>query len=196
MDLFPIDASTATTFRSLRSRLTASQALDTFLKRQTRGLRRFRRSRLRSIAQVYIPYHLFRVEVADGPRRQTSHFALDAAAGTLDLYQFPDGAADLDLVPVRSRNRVNAALSVEEAWPLVACKLQRALFQAGFFRLRDPRLSGQHESVDLHVPYWVAFYEQGPALRLEVLDAVRGCVEGGKARAVVEGWLAGAEDRS
>jgi hypothetical protein len=186
MDLLPVGD-----FPSLRSRLTPEQALETFAGRHTRGLRRFSRGRLHSMAQVYVPYHFFRVEFADGPRRQISHFALDAAAGTLDPYHFAHDATELDLVPVHSRNRLSAALSVEDAWPLLASRLQRALFQTGFFRLRDPRVSGYHEPVDLHVPYWIGFYEKGPRLGLVVLDAVRRRIEGGRARALFEEWLAG-----
>ena len=143
------------------------------------------------MAQIFVPYHLFRVEIADGRRHQTSHFAIDAVSGTLDVYRFEQGIADLDLVPLRSSNRVGARLDVGDAWPLLEDRLQRILFQTGFFRLRNPRVSGEPERVDLHVPYWVGFYEHGPQVRLQVLDAVRGRFEGAKARALVESWLVG-----
>ena len=53
-------------FQSLRSRLTGAQAVETF----TGGaagcaIGLFRGDRLRSIAPVYVPYHLFRVEISE-----------------------------------------------------------------------------------------------------------------------------------
>jgi hypothetical protein len=143
------------------------------------------------MAQIFVPYHVFRVEITDGRRHQTSHFAIDAVSGTLDIYRFEQGVAGLDLVSLRSSNRLNATLDVRTAWPLLEDQLQRALFQTGFFRLRNPRVSGEAEPIDLHVPYWVGFYENGQHVRLQVLDAVRGRFEGAKARALIESWLAG-----
>ena len=191
MDLLPIADSTSSSFSALRSRLTPEQASDALHRRHARWLTPFRRRHLRSLAQIFVPYHLFRVEIADGRRHQTAHFAIDAVSGTLDLYRVEDGVAGLDLVPSRSANRLAATLDIWAAWPLLEHQLQRMLFQTGFFRLRNPRVSGQAESIDLHVPYWVGFYADGPHVRLEVLDAVRGRFEGAKARALVETWLAG-----
>jgi hypothetical protein len=192
MDLFQIAASDGGTFPSLRSRLTRDQAVDAFNGGVARRLiGRIRHDRFRSIAAVYVPYHLFRVEISDGRRHQTSAFAVDAVTATLDLYRFEPGTTELDLVPVHSRNRITAAVSADDAWRLLAGKLQRALFQTGFFRLRDPRITGAREPIDLHVPYWVGFYQQGARVRLDVVDAVRRRIEGAKARALVEEWLAG-----
>jgi hypothetical protein len=194
MDLFQIDGHGAEAFPSLRARVTPDEAKQAFSGHgwsALPALGMFSRSRFRSMAEVYVPYHLFRVTISDAGRHQTSYFALDAVTGTLDLYQFEDKPQDLRLV--RSRNRVRAAVDAEGAWPLLVGKLQRALFQSGFFKLRDPHLSGQIERTDLHVPYWIGFYERGPRVRLRVLDAVRRKFEGGKARALFERWLA--EDR-
>jgi hypothetical protein len=125
--------------------------------------------------------------MADAGRRQTSHFAIDAVNGTLDVYRFEQAPDELDVV--HSRNRVPARLSKDEVWPRLAAELQRAIFQTGFFRLRDPRMSATAESLELHIPYWIGFYENAASVRLRVLDAVRCRFEGGKARALFEGWL-------
>lgn len=183
--------SRSSTCSTLRSRLTPEQASAALTRRDAGWFGRFRRSRLRSTAQVFVPYHLFRVEIADGRRHQSSHFAIDAVNGTLDVYRFEQGLADLDLVPLHSANRLDAALDARSAWPLLEDRLQRVLFQTGFFRLRNFRVSGEPEGIDLHVPYWVGFYENGPRVRLQVLDAIRGRFEGAKARALVESWLTG-----
>jgi hypothetical protein len=196
MDLFQIRTPGNGGFPSLRSRLTRDEAIEAFnggLARRLIG--RIRRDRFRAVAEVYVPYHLFRVEISDGRRHQTSAFAVDAVTGTLDLYRFAPGTTDLDLVSVHSRNRLAATVSAGDAWPAVADKLQRALFQTGFFRLRDLHLTGSREPIDLHLPYWVGFYEQGARLRLDVVDAVRGRIEGAKARALFENWLAGERER-
>jgi hypothetical protein len=68
--------------------------------------------------------------------------------------------------------------------------VRRIVYQTGFFRVRGLRIRATRLALDLHVPYWLGFYERGGALRLRVLDAVRCRFEGGKARALFEGWLA------
>ena len=115
--------------------------------------------------------------------------AIDAVIGSLDLYHFAPDRAELDLVDVHSRNRIAAAVTAEDAWPRVADQLRRVLFQTGFFRLRDPRIAGGREPIDLHIPYWVGFYEGAGRVRLGVIDAVRRRIEGAKARALFESWL-------
>jgi hypothetical protein len=40
------------------------------------------------------------------------------------------------------------------------------------------------------MPYWLGFYGADGALRCRVLDAVRRRMEGAKARALFEHWLA------
>ena len=190
MDLLPLGAAPAHVFPTLRARLTEREAVDVFTggaARHVIGL--IRRDQLRSIAPVYVPYHLFRVEISDRGRQQTVFLAIDAVIGSLDLYHFAPDRAELDLVDVHSRNRIATAVTAEDAWPRVADQLRRALFQTGFFRLRDPRIAGGREPIDLHIPYWVGFYEGAGRVRLGVIDAVRRRIEGAKARALFESWL-------
>jgi hypothetical protein len=191
MDLLQVGAADTSGFSSLRARLTLDQAKRAFGEggsRVSRTIATMRRGRLRSIAEVYVPYHLFEVSISDGGRRQTSYFALDAVTGALDIHRFDERPGNLQLV--HSRNRVPAAIGPDGAWPLLVGKVQRALFQTGFFRLRDPRVSGRIEQSNLHVPYWLGFYEAGGRVRVRALDGVRGRFEGGKARALFESWLA------
>jgi hypothetical protein len=193
MDLLPV---TTVGFPSLRARMTpddARLALSGSRVRPLHAAGMLRRSALRSMAAVYVPYHLFRVTMADAGQQESSYFAIDAVTGTLDVYRF-DRVPDLDVI--ESRNRIPARLSSNEAWPLLAAKVQRAIFQTGFFKLRDPRMSGTIERTDLHIPYWVGFYQNGGNVRLRVLDGVRCRFEGGKARALFEEWLTQSESRS
>jgi hypothetical protein len=65
----------------------------------------------------------------------------------------------------------------------------RVVFQQGFFKLREPKLEIVPESPDLHLPYWLGFYGN-KVLRCRVMDAVRRRIEGAKASAFFEEWLA------
>ena len=51
------------------------------------------------------------------------------------------------------------------------------------------KLDCTRESIDLHLPYWLAFYGEDAA-RCRVMDAVRRRIEGAKASAFFEEWLA------
>jgi hypothetical protein len=192
MDLFPVRAAEIGACRSLQPRVSRDEAVRAFGGGNATPLQligRLTRGRIHAVADVYVPYHLFRVEVVDRGCRQTSYFAIDAVAGALDLYGFEHDAAELDLVTIQSRNRLSRTLDAAAAWPLLAAKLERALFQNGFFRLRHPQLTGHREPVDLHIPYWLGFYQRNAGIKFDVLDAVRHRIEGGKARALFEEWL-------
>ena len=200
MDLLPL------TFSSLKPHVTHDEAVAAFQRGQNSLLRRVGNrlggrlagrvggglsgGPLRSVADVYVPYHLFRVEIAERKRQQTSYVAVDALRGMLDPYQFERRLEDADLVTISSRNRMSATLDVEAASQVVIDTVRRILFQTGVYRLRSPRLSVHHEALELHVPYYLGFYGSGSIARLRVLDAVRRRFEGGKARALFEAWLA------
>jgi hypothetical protein len=145
---------------------------------------------LRSVADVYVPFHLYQVEVHNRSRPWTAWFALDAVTGQLDPYQFDRPPAEAELVRVETRNFPRPTLAEGEAARLLRDKLRRVVFQTGFFRVRDLRFDVARVPLDLHVPYWLGFYGAGDRARLRVLDGVRRRVEGGKARALFESWLA------
>jgi len=44
--------------------------------------------------------------------------------------------------------------------------------------------------VELHLPYWLAFYGSNGAAKCRVMDAVRRRIEGAKAASFFEEWLA------
>jgi hypothetical protein len=179
---------------TLKPHVTREEAIAAF----QRGGGLFRQDALRSVADVYVPYHLFRVEIVEPRRQQTSYVAVDALRGMLDPYQFdrcPEGA---DLVTIDSRNRMAATLDIETASRVVVDAVRRILFQTGVYRLRAPRIDVRHEPLELHVPYYLGFYgststdanAHHAVARLRVMDAVRRRFEGGKARALFEAWLA------
>ena len=41
----------------------------------------------------------------------------------------------------------------------------------------------------LFIPYWAGFYGQEHSVRVLMLDAIRGTIEGGKITSSVKGWL-------
>jgi hypothetical protein len=63
------------------------------------------------------------------------------------------------------------------------------IFQQGFFKLRDAHLTIEHIPLELHLAYWLAFYGRD-TVRCRVLDATRNRIEGAKATALFETWLA------
>jgi len=189
MDLLSVGAASGASHVGLASTLTEEEALAAFRRHDVWG-RRVWRSRLRSIARVFVPYHLFHVEIEDGRRRQTGRFAVDAVDGTLDPYRFEERPHALSLEPIPRRQCLTASLEPDAAWPILVDKLRRVIFQTGFFGLRSPRFSVEVEPLTLHLPYWVGFYADGSSVRLQVLDGVRGSFEGAKARALFETWLA------
>lgn len=143
------------------------------------------------MAHVYVPYHLFRVEIAERKRQQISYVAVDALRGMLDPYQFDRRIEETDLVTISSRNRLPVALDIEAASQVVTDAVRRILFQTGVYRLRAPRITVTYDAMALHVPYYLGFYGSGEVARLRVLDAVRRRFEGAKARALFEAWLTG-----
>ena len=68
-------------------------------------------------------------------------------------------------------------------------KVLRVIFQQGFFKVRDLQLEIALLPLELYVPYWVGFYGYATA-RCRVLNAVRRRMEGAKASALFESWLA------
>jgi hypothetical protein len=148
------------------------------------------RAALRSVADVYVPFRLYRVEVHSRARPWTSWFAVDSVTGGLDPYQFDRPPEPAELLRLETRNRPAPALGEDEAVRLLQDKLRRVVFQTGFFRVRDLRFQIDRLPVDLHVPYWLGFYGAADLVRLRVLDGVRRRLEGGRARALFEGWLA------
>jgi hypothetical protein len=148
---------------------------------------RLRRGPLRRIAEVYVQYYLFRVEAGAAKPR---YFAIDAVDGSLDLFEFQRVPEEQEMLPLLGRNRLPATLPQERAIEMVRDKVLRVMFQQGFFKLRDPRMEITREQRDLHLPYWLAFYGQDGAVRCRVMDAVRRRMEGAKAVAFFEQWLA------
>lgn len=174
--------------RVLKPNVTQEEALRAFSATGFSGLYwRIQSGPLRRIAEVYVPYFLFRVKCGNARPRL---FAMDAVDGSLDLFEFPQIPVEGEFQAARYRNRLKAALSEEQAGDLLRDKALRIIFQQGFFRLRDAHLKISFVPCELHLPYWLGFYGQENSLRCRVMDAVRRRIEGAKASAFFEQWLA------
>jgi len=148
---------------------------------------RMRSGPLRRIADAFVPYYLYRVKYAGAPARL---FAIDAVDGSLDLFEFPRIPVDHELLPVNGRNRLQATLTEDRAAELLRDKVLRVIFQQGFFKIRDARLEITSVPCELHLPYWLGFHERDGLVHCRVMDAVRRRMEGAKASAFFEQWLA------
>jgi hypothetical protein len=146
---------------------------------------------LRAVAEVCIPFHLFRVSITDGGRRSTDEFAIDAVTGDLDLLQLdPALEATLTSRP-RGRNDLEVRLDAEAAIPLLRDKVRRLIYRRGFFRLNAPTI----EAVPIEtllVPYWAGFFGVDGRLGMKVIDAISGKPEGAKLRQLLGDYLADA----
>jgi len=145
---------------------------------------------LRSVADVYIPFRLFQVEIVNGGKREQQFLGLEAIAGILDLYHFEQVPSASDVIVMDSRNCPPARLDHMRASELLIEKFRRVLFSRGFFRLRGLELTAMPLPGEIHIPYWVGFRGHAIRARLDVIDAVRRRFEGAKVRRLLTDWLA------
>ena len=145
---------------------------------------------LQRIADVYVPFRLYRTRYAMNRTVEDRLFALDAVNGSLDLFTFPHLPAQNELQSVETRNFLAPALPEPAAAALVREKILRVVFLQGFFKLRGAQIDIQREPLDFHMPYWLGFYGGRGSVRFRVMDAVRRRMEGAKAAAFFEQWLA------
>jgi len=145
---------------------------------------------LQRIADAYVPCWIYRVRYQPGRAMQTRLFALDAVDGSLDLFEFPRLPGPQEFLYMETRNFLRPSLTEARAEELLREKVLRVIFQQGFFKLRAGGLDVVREPLELHLPYWLGFYGGRRAVRCRVMDAVRRRVEGAKASAFFEQWLA------
>jgi hypothetical protein len=175
--------------RSLKPNVTREEAIRHFSNGLVNGAAKLIRGPIHSLAELYIPYRLFRVKITSAGREQNQTFALDAVRGVLDLYQLPALAADDQFLTLQTRNVIPADLDVAQAEERLIAKVRRMIFTQGFFRLRDLKIEAFPVTGEICVPYWICFRGTNQRVHLAVLDAVRRRPEGAKVRRLVEEWL-------
>lgn len=181
----------ASAIRTLKPNVTQDEAVRTFSARGLSSLYwRMRAGPLQKIAGAYVPFHLYRVRYQLGRTAYARLFAIDAVDGSLDLFEFPKVPGDRELLSIDSRNCLTPVVPEERVMQLLREKVLRIVFQEGFFKLRELRLDITRESCEIYLPYWLGFYGAGETVRCRVLDAVRRRIEGAKASAFFEQWLA------
>ena len=150
------------------------------------GLRNTFFGSLRSVAELYIPFRLFRIEITNRGVAQAEFFGLESVRGSMDLFRFDELP---DTIVLETRNAVEPGIDEAEAAELVVSKVRRLLYSRGFFRMRNLRLDSTALPGDVYVPYWIGFRGRGRNANFSVLDAVRRRPEGGKVRQIVLNWL-------
>jgi hypothetical protein len=180
----------AASIQTLKPNVSQSTALQKFYALGPAALlRNLRLGPLQRIAEVYVPFHLYRVDYDLGREHQSRFFAIDAVEGSLDLFEFPAPPTQDKLLQIETRNALPTNLNDNAVRERLREKVLRVMFQQGFFKLRDANLAIDQIPLDLNLPYWLAFYGKETA-RCRVLDATRNRIEGAKATALFETWLA------
>jgi hypothetical protein len=179
-----------TSIRSLKSNVTRDQAILQF---SSTGIPRMFRNAafgpLRSVAELYVPFRLFQVQIVNRGQTEQRLIALDAISGTLDPFQFDHVPTDAETVTIKTRNCLHGHLDHALAAELLVAKLRRLLYSRGFFRMRDLQIQATPLPQELHIPYWLGFRGSDGHARVAVIDAVRRRFEGAKMRRLVEAWL-------
>ena len=151
---------------------------------------RFTAGTLQRIAEAYVPYQFYEVSYVMARAQQMRLFAMDVVDGSLDLFQFPTQPDGQQLFRVDTRNRIEPSLSAGAAEELLKEKVLRVIFQQDFFKMRHETLKFSRQPELIYVPYWLGFYAARDVVRCRVMDAVRRRIEGAKASAFFEQWLA------
>jgi hypothetical protein len=175
--------------RSLRPNVTREEATEQFSSGLGDILRTTAFGPLKSVADFYIPFRLFQVEIFNRGKRDQRVFGLDAVNGSLDLYHFEQLPDEREVIYLETRNCSEPLLDEAEAKKIVAAKVQRLLFSTGFFRVRNLRISAEPVAGEIYIPYWVGFRGRGARARFAVMDAVRRKMEGAKVRHLLQAWL-------
>lgn len=168
-------------YQEALTRLSASGPLN--------GLRRWINGPLRGVAEIYLPYRLYRVRVDDRRFQNAHYYALDAAAGTLDPYEFAEPPAADMWAEVETHNIHPTRLDESHTQRLAVDKVRRLLYSKGFFRFHNPRITAELARDEFYIPYWAGFYGDQQNIGITVLNALRRTVEGSKARHLVKTWL-------
>lgn len=178
------------TIRVLKPTVTREQALAKFSGgRLTDYFQTAAYGPLCSVADFYIPFRLFRVEILNGGKLAQRILGVDAVGGSLNPYSFAIAPCADDVISVDTRNCLPVSTDESSAKPTVVSKVQRILFATGFFRIRNLEVSAREIPGEIHIPYWVGVRDSGRRVTFTVMDAVRRQLEGGKVKLVLHQWL-------
>jgi len=168
--------------REQASRLLSSSGMSGVLRRRLTG-------DLVLLADIYIPYRLYKIVCADSKSQSARCYAIDALSGLLDPYQFSEIPVQSELVDIETQNLMPPCLDEGRTRELAIEKARRVIFSRGFFRLAHPRITAELIQPELYIPYWAGFYGSKQNLGIVVLDAVRRTIEGRKVAHAIKAWL-------
>src|SRR5690242_16713660 len=131
------------TLQVLRTNVTREEAIQQFSGGLSGWLRRATLGPLRLLADVYVPLHLFRIDITNRRRTETRVLGIDAIIGSLDLYEF-NGADSAKLTLIDSNNFLPPRLNENQAAQLCIEKTRRILFNRGFFRMQHPSIAATY----------------------------------------------------
>lgn len=181
----------AKVIRSLRPNVMREDAINTFTAAGPASWYwKLRNGPLQLIADAYLPFRVYRVRYHMGGAPRSHFFGLDAIDGSLDLFEFSAPPGETEMVAVSTRNHPAPALSPARSDELLRDKVLRLIFQQGFFKVSKVKLETEQMPGEIYLPYWLGFYGTPEDLRCRVLDAVRRRIEGARASALFEQWLA------
>lgn len=173
--------------RSLQPNVTQDAAVQFFSgARVADCMQRLTFGPLRYVADFYIPFRVFDVTIENRGTCTRRVVALDAVAGSLDIYCLDESR--LSIIELETRNSLAPQLGKSEALSIVKDKIRRLLFSKRFFRLGQLKIDPV-ESGEVCVPYWIGFRDRGREVHLSVMDAVRRTREGAKVRHLIHSYL-------
>jgi hypothetical protein len=180
----------AGTIRSLKPNVSLDEALRHFTGGVRGKVSKALRGPARSVAELYIPYRLFKTRIENSGHEERRIYGLDAVEGVLDLFEFRELPGENEVARIKNRNALASRVMAEEAREQLTGKVRRLVFSRGFTRLRNLKIEVSAVEGDLlYIPYWVCFRGRDQDARVEVMDAVRRRPEGAKVRTMVEEWL-------
>ncbi|MBZ5552640.1 MAG: hypothetical protein LAO21_07975 [Acidobacteriia bacterium] len=174
-----------TTIHTLKPNVSREDAITHF----SGPLTSLRFGRVHTVADIYIPFRLFRVHITNRSRTEARFLGLDAVEGSFDLYSFDSVPDRGSLITLDTRNCPPRGLDPDQAGVTVVERVRRLVFSRGFFKIRNLDIAAELVPLDFHVPYWVGFSGSPSHLRLTVMDAIRRRFEGAKVRNFVRDWL-------
>lgn len=169
--------------RELALRRLSPSGVAGFLRRRTTG-------KLIGVAEIYMPYRLYKITVNDRGVQATHFLGIDVLTGKLDPFEFTGPDIKDRSVEIETRNHLPLRLPQSEAQAIALAKTRRAMFSRGFFRLAQPSICIETIDSEFYVPYWVGFYGNENNIKVLAIDATRATLEGGKVTECIKSWLA------
>src|ERR1041385_3271364 len=99
----------------LRPNVTREEAVRQFSGGLSGRLRELRSGPLRSVADFYIPFRVFEVEINNAGKKDCRILGLDAVSGSLDPYYFEHLPSSCEVEDLETRNCVAANLDPAQA---------------------------------------------------------------------------------